>query len=169
MGSEKHAPEYTVIVDTREQEGYFFKKFDKCKGAIRQKLDTGDYSIQGLEDKLCIERKGSIEELAINLGYKKATFYREIDRMKTYNDRFIVLEFSLDDLIKYPDKSRIPEEYRDKVKITGKYMLRCLMEFQVNDGINVVFCGNKENSFYFVGSLLKRINEKYFLKEHNDR
>ena len=70
MASYKKAPKYTVIRDTREQEGYYFSEYGLCEGMIDQKLDTGDYSIQGMEDKVCIERKGCVEELAINLGQK---------------------------------------------------------------------------------------------------
>jgi hypothetical protein len=73
------APEFTVIKDTREQEGYYFSKFNTCAGMIEHKLDTGDYSIQGLEDKMCVERKGCVEELAINLGSKKHAFINEIE------------------------------------------------------------------------------------------
>ena len=82
------APPYTVIKDTREQEGhgYTFEKFNgrytSCEGMIVQKLDTGDYTLVGLEDKLCIERKGRISELAINLGKDKTRFMKEIARMK---------------------------------------------------------------------------------------
>ena len=92
------APAYTVIKDTREQDGYTFEAFTgrytSCKGMIVEKLDTGDYSLEGLEDRLCIERKGRISELAINLGKDKARFMREIERMKEFEFRFLVLEFS---------------------------------------------------------------------------
>ena len=70
------APDFTVIKDTREQNGYYFSKFNTCAGMIEHKLDTGDYSIQGFEDKICIERKGCVEELAINLGSKKHALQR---------------------------------------------------------------------------------------------
>lgn len=155
------APPYTVVKDTREQEGYFFNEFNTCKGMVEQKLDTGDYSIFGLEDKICIERKGCIEELAVNLGQKKHAFLDEIERMKTFDHKFIILEFSLEDLLKFPDDTRIPEKNKSSIKITGKYILKCLMEFQIYDGIQVVFCGNKHNAFLLVSSLLKRLNEKY--------
>jgi len=46
----KVAPPFTVIKDTREQDGYFFSEFNTCAGMIDQKLDTGDYSILGMED-----------------------------------------------------------------------------------------------------------------------
>ena len=155
------APQYVVVKDTREQEGYFFNEFNTCKGMVERKLDTGDYTIDGLEDKICIERKGCIEELAVNLGQKKHAFLNEIDRMKTYDHKFLILEFSLEDLLKFPDESRIPNKNKGSLKITGKYILKCLMEFQIYDGIQVVFCGNKHNAFLLVSSLLKRLNEKY--------
>ena len=58
MGKYKKAPPYTVIKDTREQDGYTFTAFSgryhKCDGMIVRKLDTGDYSLEGLEEKVCM-------------------------------------------------------------------------------------------------------------------
>ena len=96
----KTAPPFTVIRDTREQEGYYFSEFNTCAGMIDQKLDTGDYSIQGMEDKICIERKGCVEELAQNLGSKKHAFINEINRMEDFPHKYIVLEFSLEEVLK---------------------------------------------------------------------
>ena len=72
-------PNYTVIKDTREKEGYFFKKYDKCSGMVVETMKTGDYTIKGLEDVLCIERKASVEEIANNLGKKKSAFLSEME------------------------------------------------------------------------------------------
>tara|TARA_R100001198_G_C5150413_1_gene160122 strand:+ start:69 stop:554 length:486 start_codon:yes stop_codon:yes gene_type:complete len=159
--AKKQIPNFTVIKDTREQEGYYFSKYDKCEGMIERKLDTGDYSIEGLEEKICVERKASPEELATNLGQKKNAFMNEIERMKTFRHKFILLEFSLQDLVEFPEGSRIPESQKAKVKISGKYMLKMLMEFQLKHNIHVVFCGNKYNAFLTLTSLFKRINEMY--------
>lgn len=157
----KIAPPFTVIKDTREQEGYFFNKFDSCAGMIDHKLDTGDYTLQGFEDKICVERKGCVEELAVNLGQKKYAFMDEIERMKTFDHKFLVLEFSLEDLLKFPDETRIPVKNKGSLKITGKYMLKCLIEFELYHNVHVLFCGNKRNAFLAVTSLFKRINEMY--------
>lgn len=154
-------PSYVVVKDTREQDGYYFSEFNTCKGMVERKLDTGDYTIDGLENKICIERKGCIEELAVNLGQKKHAFLDEIQRMKEFDHKFLVLEFHLEDLLKFPDDTRIPDKNKSSMKITGKYILKCLMEFQIYDQIQVVFCGNKHNAFLLVSSLLKRLNEKY--------
>ena len=157
----KHAPKYTVIRDTRERQGYFFNEFQACEGMIDRKLDTGDYSIDGLEDKICIERKASPTELALNLGSNKATFLREIERMKDFDHRFLVLEFTPEDLNGFPHNSKIPEAKKRSIKVSGKYITKCLMEFMIYDDIQVLFCGDKHNAFLMVSSLLKRLNEKY--------
>lgn len=157
----KQAPQFTVIKDTREQDGYYFKQHNTCAGMVERKLDTGDYSIEGLEDKLCIERKGCVEELAVNLGQKKYAFLEEIDRMAPFPHKFLILEFSLEDLIKFPEETRIPIKNKASVKITGKYMLKCLCEFQLYNNVNVLFCGSKYNAFIMVSSILKRVNEMY--------
>jgi hypothetical protein len=155
------APDFMVIKDTREQEGYYFSKYNTCAGMIDRKLDTGDYSIEGMEDIICIERKGCVEELAVNLGQKKHAFMNEVDRMEKFPHKFMVLEFSLSDLINFPDNTRIPESQKAKVKISGKYMLKCLMEFQLHNDIHILFCEDKHNAFLTVSSILKRINEMY--------
>lgn len=157
----KSAPEFTVIKDTREQDGYFFSAFNTCAGMIEQKLDTGDYSIVGMEDKICIERKGCVEELAVNLGQKKHAFLAEIERMAGFPHKFIVLEFSLEDILKFPEETRIPVKNKASLKITGKYMIKCLFEFQLYNNVHILFCGNKYNAFLAVSSILKRVNEMY--------
>ena len=40
----------------------------KYSDVIERKLETGDYSIEGMEDRICIERKASPSEIAINVG-----------------------------------------------------------------------------------------------------
>ena len=159
------APAYTVIKDTREQEGYTFERFSgryhQCDGMVVRKLDTGDYSLEGLEDKICIERKARVSELAINLGKDKRRFMAEIVRMKEFPFKFLVLEFTLADVMDFPERSDIPEEKWSSIVITNKYMLKMLIEFQMYDDIHVIFCGNRKNAKLVVSSILKRINEYY--------
>ena len=163
------APAYTVIKDTREQDGCTFESFTgrytSCNGMIVEKLDTGDYSLKGLEDRLCIERKGRISELAINLGKDKARFMREIERMTEFEFRFLVLEFSLDDVLKFPEGADIPDRNMAKVRITGKYILKMLIEIQMDHNIPIYFCDNKRNAKYLINSIFKRVNERCSLGE----
>lgn len=154
---------FTIIKDTREQEGYTFKpsssRYHVCKGMVNRKLDTGDYSIEGLEDKLCIERKASVVEFANNIGHDAARFAKEIERMKDFPYKFMIFEFSLSDVMNFPEGSDIPEEKWDSLKITNKFMLRRVMEYQMKYGIHVLFCDSKKNAKWAVLSIIKRVNE----------
>ncbi len=159
---------FTIIKDTREKQGYTFQasrtKYHVCKGMVNRKLDTGDYSIEGLEDKVCIERKASVVELANNVGVSRRRFEAEIDRMQEFPHKFLVLEFSLTDLMDFPEGSDVPNSEIKKLRVTNKYMLRFLMEMQINHNVNVIFCDSKKNAKWTVLSILKRINEKYALE-----
>jgi ERCC4-type nuclease len=159
---------FTIIKDTREKQGYTFAasrtKYHFCKGMVNRKLDTGDYSIEGLEDKICIERKASVVELANNVGVSRKRFEAEIERMKAFPHKFLVLEFSLTDLMDFPEGSDVPDREIKNLRITNKYMLRFLMELQINHNVNVIFCDSKKNAKWTVLSILKRINEKYSLE-----
>ena len=161
----KKSPPFTIIRDTREKEGYTFEpvetRYHTCKGMVMQKLDTGDYTLEGLEDKLCIERKSSVAELAGNVGQDRHRFMREIERMKEFPHRYIVLEFSLSDLMLFPEGSNISESDWGKVKVTNTFMLRTLMEFQIFDNIHVLFCDSKKHAKWAVLSILKRVNDIY--------
>ena len=165
MAKHKKAPSYTIIKDTREQDGYTFEPFNgryhTCKGMVVKKLDTGDYSLEGLEDKICIERKASVSELAINLGKDKHRFMAEVERMKDFPHKFLILEFSLTDLMRFPEGSDIPEEKWSSVVITNKYMLKMLVEFQMYNDVHVIFCDGRAKAKLVVSSILKRINEQY--------
>lgn len=156
-----HHPGFTVIKDTREQDGYNFEQVSPCLGMVELALPTGDYTIAGLEDILCIERKGCVEELAMNIGKKRGAFLAEIDRMQPIKHKYLLLEFSMGEVLKFPKQTRIPQELRKQTNITGKYIMKFLTELTIYHDIHVIFCGDKFAAFMMINSIFKRINEKY--------
>ena len=94
---------FTIIVDTREQKPW---QFNEYATAVR-KLDTGDYSVEGLENILCIERKRSVSEIANNIT--ESRFKDVLSRMSKYRFPFILLEFDLQDVLNFPVGSEIPK------------------------------------------------------------
>jgi len=58
---------------------------------VTKGLKTGDYSVQGYEDKIAIERK-SLQDFIACCGKERARFEREIDRLDGYRYRAIVIE-----------------------------------------------------------------------------
>ena len=152
---------YTVIKDTREQDGWVFSAYDKCDGMKIDTLHTGDYTIEGFDDVVCVERKACTSEIAMNLGRKKKPFQAEMERMKDYSFAFIICEFNMEDILRYPEGSRVPKKAQANVRVSGKYLLKCLLEFQIWYDTKILFCGNKNNAFLVCNSLFKRLNELF--------
>ena len=146
---------FIVIRDTREKDGWYFKESDYCEGMVNQKLDTGDYSIQGLEDVLCIERKASVAEIANNIVDDR--FTRELDRMSEFKYKFLILEFGVEDILSFPVGSDIPKKSWNKIRISGRFILKRLAEIQIEYGISVIPCGNNLAAWHVVNSIMKRV------------
>ena len=147
---------YTVLKDTREKDGWNFDAYQKCLGMEMAALKTGDYTIKELPGKVCIERKSGVEELAMNLGSDITRFEKELERMMEFEHRYIIIECSMDSLMKYPIGSRAPKT----VKLSGKYLIRKLLQLQIKYGFTFIFCENKFNAFIVAASILKRIFEE---------
>lgn len=84
---------YQFVVDTREQRPW------DLEPAVRKGLPTGDYSITGLEEMFCIERK-SLPDLLGVIGSGRARFERELERMGSYHKAFLVIECPWERLVK---------------------------------------------------------------------
>lgn len=152
---------YIVIKDTREKSGYNFMPYKECVGMEVSTLKTGDYSIKELPDLVCIERKACVEEMAMNLGADLPRFEKELIRMQEYKYRYLVLEFSMSDLIKYPEGTAIPKYKLDRIKLTGKYLIRVLLQLQLKYDFQIIFADNLHNGFLVASSILKRIWENH--------
>tara|TARA_A100001201_G_scaffold143348_1_gene144617 strand:+ start:1516 stop:1983 length:468 start_codon:yes stop_codon:yes gene_type:complete len=146
---------YNVIKDTREQKGWDFSDSASCSGTTIGKLDTGDYSLEGYEEILSIERKGSISEFARNITEKR--FERELERMVEYKYRYVILEFNMRDIMDYPHGSGIPYSKRKYIKIKGPFILKRTLELGMKYNVHILFCGayGKE----VASSIFKRVVE----------
>ena len=81
--------------------------------------------------------------------------------MKDFPYKFMIFEFSLSDLMNFPEGSSIPESDWGKLKVTNKFMLKMIMEFQLYNDIHVLFCDSKKNAKWAVLSIIKRVNELF--------
>ena len=83
----------TAIRDTREQDGYTLAPMDlRVEG-----LQTGDYSVAGLEDMIALERK-TLPDLVSCIGSGRERFLRELQRLKAHPFRAVVIEGLWSDL-----------------------------------------------------------------------
>ena len=152
--------EFTIIIDTREQKPWTFESH----AIANTKLDTGDYSIEGLENILCIERKRNVAEIANNITEDR--FKDVIDRIKTYKFPFILLEFNINDVLRYPIGSTIPKKLWSKIRISPQYIMKHLIDMQVEHNIHVIFCGDSSNAEKIALSIMRRVYKMNL--ENND-
>lgn len=143
--------EFTIIVDTREQKPWSFDSYSKAN----HKLDTGDYSIEGLENILAIERKRNVAEFANNITEKR--FKDVIERLSKIQHSFILFEFNFDKVMTYPIGSDIPKKLWEKIRISPAYILRHIIDLQINHNIKIMFCGDSHNAEVVALAIMKNV------------
>lgn len=79
----------TAIIDTREQTPLDLAPLSTSVST----LDTGDYSIRGLEHHIAVERK-SLPDLVACVGRERERFEREVMRLLAFPVRLLVVEAS---------------------------------------------------------------------------
>lgn len=152
---------FTIIQDTREQIPFDFSSYDECQKVVIKTLKTGDYSLDGLENNLFIERKRSTGELANNLGVDKVRFFKELERMSKVKWKYIVCEFSIDDIISFPTNSGIPKNKWSSLKFTGRALYKIMKDVEAKFGVKFIFAENSEDATDKVIEIFKKVKEYY--------
>lgn len=137
----KDFSKFTIIRDTREQNGLEFDSDDYCTGVIDKKLDTGDYSLLGMESRFVLERKATPAEIAHNVLEDR--FIRELERLSSFESAHIIIQAELVDILRYPfgSNSGVPVSKQSRIKMRGKFILKKLIEFQQKFKIHIWFAG----------------------------
>jgi ERCC4-type nuclease len=150
---------FTIIVDTREQHPWEFQDHS----VANKKLNTGDYSVEGLENILCIERKNGIAELANNITEKR--FKDVINRMAEFKHAYILIECDYDQLMNYPIGSSIPKRLWNKIKISPGFILKFINDLSIDYNIHVIFCGCPSWAEKTALSIMKKVYNKYVINK----
>lgn len=121
---------FTVIRDTREHAGHGWdfpaEESSGCQGTVLGTLATGDYSLEGYEHVLSIERKLSTAEFAQNLTQER--FTRELERLVLFPHAYVILEFTAQDICNYPAGSGIPRHRWKYIRMTPEFFWKRLVE-----------------------------------------
>lgn len=136
-----------IIQDTREQMPLIFPE---AKVEIAT-LTTGDYSLKGFEDKVCIERK-SLPDLLRALSQERERFMREVHRMRAYEYAGIVIEANLTTLYL--------GEWRSQM--TPQSVIGSLQALSAKYGIHIFFADNRELAAKTVEGLLYHFLRKQY-------
>ncbi len=124
-----------------------------------ESLDTGDYCVAGMQDTFSIERKASTGELSSNLTTKR--FENELKRGNKLKHFYLVLEFSLADLMRFPYGSTIPKRIWPRLRVTPQFLLKRLIELQTKYNVQVIFAGDSDNAKVIAKAIFRRMVELY--------
>ncbi len=143
-----------AIIDTREQLPLDLTWRNGQKLAtIRGTLKTGDYSLQGYEDIISIERK-SVPDLMACISAHRERFERELDRMMSFKVRAVVVEGSWSDIE--------TGDYRARVHPNAA--IGSILGW-ISRGIPFVLAGNRIRASEYVARLLVHGSKVKDLKE----
>ena len=110
---------FTVVIDTREQSPWEFRGItaDATKGhavynveTVRMTLAEGDYTIQGRESEIRVERK-SAADLFATLTHGRKRFERELVRLSSFAFSAVVVEAEFVDLVQRPPTGMRPRSF----------------------------------------------------------
>ncbi len=147
---------FTIVRDTREkpEHGWSFDPDAYCEGTVINKVHTGDYTIEGLEEYICIERKQSIDEFAHNCIEKR--WQKCMQRMSECKFKFILFEFSWDDVNRYPVSAKVPAHVRKKLRIPAKYIRKVINTARNDYNIHVIACNDRYTAEQTAYRILKK-------------
>lgn len=128
-----------IIIDTREQQPFVFRKSKLVEGTIRKKLDVGDYSIQGMEHKIALERK-SPADLFKTIGKDHKRFKRELTRAANFEYFAIIVECSFTTVI---DKEFENAHYSHML---GDTVVQICYTLKMKYGVDVIFCNGRNEA-----------------------
>jgi len=138
--------DFVIIIDSREQRPYTFRSigpdFPQTKTSG---LKTGDYSLIGFENEICIERK-TLADLFGSMGSGRKRFEKEIMRMSKMSYAGLVLESPLTNIfINPPPRS----------KMNPRAVFRSLISWSIKYNIAVWPAWNREAGEKITYLLLK--------------
>ena len=102
----RQIPKPVVLVDTREKYPFDFSRFPNwIADEKRQALKAGDYSVEGMEKLLVLERK-TLTDLISTVIQQRTRFFKGCEKMAQYRWRVLLIEASYEDI-----KSPYDQEY----------------------------------------------------------
>jgi DNA excision repair protein ERCC-4 len=132
----------TAVVDTREQTP--LNLFPMTE--IRAGLQTGDYSLAGLERLIAVERKSPSDFLGC-VGQDRERFDRELERIVAYRYRALVIECTYEEL-----RSGSPAVY-GRSRVTPQAAVACAVRWAAR-GVHVQFVDSRDGAQHFVKAFL---------------
>lgn len=141
-----------IVVDTREQAPWTFE--GQGSAIVRKKLDAGDYSIEGLEHRVAIERK-SLDDWTGTVLRDRARFYRELELMRALEFRCVIIEAGVREILTGAYKSRV----------NPQAVLGFIAEVAVVQSVPVYLAGTRAEAQVLAGTFLRMAGKKFLASD----
>jgi len=94
----RQIPKPIVLVDTREKYPFDFSRFPNwIADSKKQALKAGDYSVEGMESLLILERK-TLTDLITTVIQERTRFFKQCEKMSKYRWKALLIEASYEDI-----------------------------------------------------------------------
>lgn len=125
-----------LIRDTREKigHGWDWGEDEIFRGTTLEKLSVGDYSIQGLEHLIFIDRKESVFEIMKNITEKR--FHNLIHKAAKYKYKYIIFEFPESELVNFPKET--PKAFATDINGVHLWKKMKMSAFTVHKSLNTI-------------------------------
>ena len=115
----------------------------------RKALRAGDYSLEGMEKVVAVERK-SLPDFVASVIHSRDRFARELKRLGTYDAAFVLVEADLQDVL--------DRRYRSHAHPHA--VLGSMVALFVDYGVPFIFCSNRENAGRITAGFLMRYHRR---------
>lgn len=118
-----------IVIDTREQKMFHLIGYE----TVIKKLDAGDYSLEGFEDKVAVERKNPSDAYGC-VGSGRKRFTDCLERLAALDRAAIVIERSIEDFDQNPPA---------RTKIDSRMAVGSYISWACKYRIPVFWCVNR--------------------------
>ena len=118
-----------IVIDTREQAPYRFAEYE----TIRKGIKSGDYSLEGYENHVAVERKSHADAYGC-VGASRKRFEECLGRLSLLDRACVVIECGLSEFAVPPSRTRV-----DARMAVGSYI-----SWSVKYRIPVYWCDTRE-------------------------
>jgi DNA excision repair protein ERCC-4 len=139
-----------IVVDTREQVPW---EFSSRVATVRRALPAGDYSLDGYEQRITVERK-SLADYIRSVIQQRERFGRELRTLAGYDFAAVVVEAAWPDVV--------GGRYAGGVKPAS--VVGATVSIMVDIGVPVLFAGDRPGARRMTEELLLR-----WLRRHGDQ
>jgi ERCC4-type nuclease len=134
--------DFRIVIDTREQAPWGFDCSTVCR-----KLDAGDYSVDGLEAAVAVERK-SLKDFVSTVIHDFPRFAAELERLSRYEAACIVVEADLDRVL----RGLAADDLRGAAPAS---VMGAAAHISLRYGVPVFWCGSRQAARAFTDAFLR--------------